>query len=147
MESLGTRFWSKVEKTVGCWIWTACKTKFGYGWFQMGRQAGPRLAHRLAYESAVGPVPEGLTLDHLCRNRACVNPAHLEPVSRGTNVLRGVGFSAENARKTHCSSGHPYSGDNLDRRPKSRRCRECHRIEERERQERRRMASALLVAA
>ena len=122
------RFWTKVEKTDGCWNWTAC-THQGYGRFNHNGSAV--LAHRLSYELLVGPVPTGLTLDHLCRNRKCVNPAHLEPVTRGENVLRGESLQAQNARKTHCPRGHLLSGENMSLKGSYRRCLSCHREEER----------------
>ena len=71
------------------------------------------LAHRFAYELLRGPIPEGMTIDHLCRTRSCVNPEHFEVVTRGENVLRGVGPPAMNARKTHCAKGHPLVEGNL----------------------------------
>jgi hypothetical protein len=116
-ETLALRFWSKVDKNgpvpehrpdLGpCWLWKAARNPKGYGIF------GKLKAHRVAYELLIGPIPERHTLDHLCRNRACVNPAHTEPVTNKTNILRGISFSAQNARKTHCLRGHPLTGDNL----------------------------------
>jgi len=106
------RYWAKVQ--VGeldeCWNWTAYRDENGYGRFSVnGRYV---LAHRFAYEALVGPIPEGLELDHLCRNRACENPWHMEPVTCQVNVLRGIGLAALNAAKTHCPQGHPYDADN-----------------------------------
>ena len=104
------RFWAKVEKTDTCWLWTAGTGGYGYGSFNPdGRRDGPRrnvAAHLYAYRLLVGEVPEGLELDHLCRNKRCVNPAHLEPVTHRENVLRGTGPTAENAKKTTCVRGH-----------------------------------------
>lgn len=113
--TLPERFWSKVNKTETCWDWIAGKNHYGYGSFAVRREGEwfRAQAHRVAYEALVGPIPEGLTIDHLCRNAACVNPAHMEPVTRGENVLRGVGPSAQHARQTHCVRGHPLSGDNV----------------------------------
>lgn len=117
-----------------CWIWLRSRTLAGYGQWTAGV-----LAHRVMYEALVGPIPDGLTLDHLCRNRACCNPGHLEPVTMAENLLRGVGPTATNARKTKCVKGHPLSGDNLYRDPRGRRqCRSCRREANREWDRRRR---------
>lgn len=134
------RFWSKVEKTPTCWLWTAAKTRTGYGRFQFEGKA--RLAHRMAYELIRGPIPSGLTLDHLCRVRSCVNPAHLEAVPLRVNLLRGMSFVADNARKTTCPKGHPYEGANLYERSsrRNRRCRACGREWMRDDRARRRAA-------
>jgi hypothetical protein len=95
----GTDFWSKVEPTGFCWNWTNAPNHNGYG--QYGSQ-GMR-PHRIAYELLVGPIPDGLTLDHLCRNKLCVNPDHVEPVTRGENARRGnLG-----RRTSLCKRGHP----------------------------------------
>lgn len=105
-----TRFWSRVDKTSSCWNWLG-RLSDGYGRFWINRE--PFRAHRVAYLLEIGEIPEGLQLDHLCRNRSCVNPAHLEVVDSRTNALRGIGPAAQNARKTHCAHGHPLSGTNL----------------------------------
>lgn len=116
------RFWSKVAKLPsGCWEWRAHTNQFGYGFFWLEPHMVP--AHRFSYEQVNGPVPSGLELDHLCRNRACVNPLHLEAVDHRTNVLRGASLQAENARKTRCPYGHEFSP-----RPSGGRiCRTCSR--------------------
>lgn len=109
----------------GCWVWTKNKDSDGYGRFPLN-DGTTTSAHRAAYETWVGEIPAGLTIDHLCRNRACFNPDHLEPVTVKENILRGNGLGARNARKTHCPQGHPYEGTNLVVRPNGqRRCREC----------------------
>src|SRR2546425_9782 len=127
------KFWAKVQKTPDCWLWTR-GTNNGYGitWFR-GR-GWP--AHRLSYELLVGPIPEGLTIDHLCRNRACCRPDHLEAVSPGVNVLRGVGPAAVHARKTHCNSGHPFNDENTRTWHGARYCRPCQAINAAKRRER-----------
>jgi hypothetical protein len=86
-------FWNKIDKREdGCWIWTAFLHSDGYGRFHTkdaNRKTIGRLVHRITYEELVGPIPEGLELDHLCRNRACCNPEHLEAVTHRVNVQRG----------------------------------------------------------
>lgn len=105
------RFWSKVDKTKTCWIWRGAY-QGSYGAFGVPGRKVFR-AHRISYELLVGLIGEGLTLDHLCRNPGCVNPAHLEPVSHRVNILRGNSGSAQNARKTHCKNGHRFTKDNV----------------------------------
>ncbi|MGO2411623.1 HNH endonuclease signature motif containing protein [Glutamicibacter arilaitensis] len=110
-QGIALRDWSKVTQSEsGCWLWTGSLHR-GYGRIQNGSVI--ELAHRHFYRLIVGKIPEGLQIDHLCRVRNCVNPAHLEPVPQKVNVLRGVGISAENKRKTHCLRGHPFEGGNL----------------------------------
>lgn len=112
-----------------CWEWTGAICD-GYGKLArtiQGRTVNYR-AHRVTYEDLIGPVPAGLCLDHLCRNRKCVNPAHMEAVTGRENTLRGEGLAAQNAAKTHCLRGHPLSGDNLlTLKSGERRCRICQR--------------------
>ena len=94
-----------------CWEWIGSRAHDGYGAFALRRKN--KLAHRVVYEHFIGPIPSGMTIDHLCRNRNCVNPHHLEAVTNRVNTLRGIGLSAENAKKTSCVHGHPLSGENL----------------------------------
>lgn len=136
------RFWEKVDKAApgGCWIWQASLFFSGYGQFQVGH--AKIRAHRWAYEREFGPIPDGLVLDHLCRERRCVNPAHLEAVTDRENVLRGDGPSARNARKTHCDSGHPFDVGNTRWTKEGRRkCRRCHAIGQQRRRDRLRAAA------
>lgn len=107
----------------GCWRWTGTVQNVGYGTMKIF--GGYALAHRLAYELFVGPIPDGLVIDHLCRVRLCVNPAHLEPVTYQENILRGRGLAAQNAAKTHCPQGHSLSGDNVRICGGRRQCRAC----------------------
>lgn len=145
------RFWAKVSgrETDGCWLWTASCNPGGYGIFRDGKQL---VAHRWSYKRLVGPIPEGLQLDHLCRVRSCVNPAHLEPVTQAENIRRGYidrgydlrysglprwqgparpGYMPQ-AERTHCPKSHPYDEANTywavrpGRRP-ARGCRACRR--------------------
>lgn len=125
------RFWAKVDKSGDCWLWTAALDRHGYGAFRTGGRH--RLAHRVAYELVIGPIPEGLDLDHLCRVHDCVNPAHLEPVTRRENLARGVGFIAREIRTTHCPRGHEYSPENTYVATGSRNCRRCTYIRNTER--------------
>lgn len=139
-KTIEQRFWEKVDKTEACWIWTGALST-GYGFFNpSAREKG--YAHRYSYEWSVGPIPDGMQLDHLCRNTRCVNPAHLEPVEPGENYRRGNGFSGINSRKTHCPGGHEYDAPNtyVDARGQ-RHCRKCRAQRQAEYKRRRRAAA------
>lgn len=116
------RYWVRGD---GCWEWLSNKTKAKGGYGRISRGGKMVLAHRFMYERAKGPIPDGLTLDHLCRNRLCVNPGHLEPVTLRENALRGVGPTAINARKTHCIRGHRLNEKNTYTKTGGRSCRAC----------------------
>ena len=118
-----------IPRDNGCMEFQGHIGKNGYG-YVMFRDHTPRLVHRTVYEFIKGPIPKGLQLDHLCRNRICVNPDHLEPVTHRVNSLRGRGAPALNAKKTHCPKGHEYTPENtyLQKRPPNdvgRICRTC----------------------
>lgn len=124
------RFWARVDKSSSdCWLWAGKLNNRGYGVLPVGRrslcEARTALAHRFAYELLVGPIPEGLQLDHLCRVRHCVNPAHLEPVTPRENTRR-----AAPANKTHCKYKHKFTPENTYRQPTTGRrcCDECRRL-------------------
>lgn len=104
-----------------CWEWTGSRRHDGYGQLRHGGVGAPlQRAHRVVYELFVEPVPDDLVLDHLCRNRGCVNPDHLEVVTIGENVRRGI---PANSHKTHCPAGHPYDTESCG----ARRCTRCDR--------------------
>lgn len=123
------RFWRYVEKgtdPADCWVWRGLVGRWGYGRFYPSSDHGV-MAHRFSYESVNGPIPDGLTLDHLCRITSCVNPAHLEPVTVAENLARGDAPPARNARKTRCLRGHEFTSENTYRsgRGRHRSCRTC----------------------
>jgi hypothetical protein len=141
------RFLTRVEIAPnGCWEWKTPSSKRCYGTFHLKDKSIK--AHRFSYQYFVGSIPEGLTLDHLCRNLSCVNPDHLELASKRTNILRGMGIPAKNARATHCPKGHPYDLFNTynlldDRDRNARFCKLCHR--EANKRYRRRLSSTIAV--
>lgn len=121
----------RIDPQTGCHIWTGSRDNYGYGIIRIGcgSERRTRRVHRVAYEVFVGPIPPGLDLDHLCRNRACRNPAHLEPVTRGENLRRGD-LSDNNGRNAWvaCPKGHPYDTANTYICPRgTRNCRACRR--------------------
>ena len=111
------RFWEKVsvQGDGECWLWQASLDAYRYGQFGYRKPTAHTMvkAHRMAYELLIGPIPEGHTIDHLCRVRSCVNPSHLEPVTCRENLLRGEGLTAQYARRTHCAQGHEFTEDNI----------------------------------
>lgn len=124
----------QIDEVTGCWNWLGHTDPLGYG--RIGKEMfGDGLAHRASYRLFVGQILAGLTIDHLCRNTSCVNPAHLEMVDKRENTLRGYGPTATNHRKTHCPRGHEFDMHNTYVNPTNgqRRCRKCHTARERER--------------
>lgn len=126
------RRWRKVIPcpATGCWLWVGKTARNGYG--VLSAYPGRGVAHRYFYSTLIAPPPRGLDLDHLCRVRCCVNPLHLEPVTRSVNLRRGIGASVTRARTaliTHCPSGHPYDENNTYFRPGTRQrdCLTCRR--------------------
>lgn len=121
------------DPTTGCWVWTASKHPLGYGHLMIGsrtdRTKRPGRAHRISYELYKGPIPEGLELDHLCRNTSCVNPDHLEPVTHEENMRRGLltEICRVRAARTHCVNGHSFEIHGFIRADGVRGCRECRR--------------------
>lgn len=126
-----TRLEAKIERTSDCWFWTGLLTHNGYGQFTY-REDGKikcTMAHRAVYRVHVGEIPEGMTLDHLCMNRNCVNPEHLEPVTLGDNIRRSPRAVSET-----CKYGHVYKEQsNFYKLKKARRCHECHATAEAQR--------------
>lgn len=141
--SVEDRLWARVDRQdpQGCWLWTGYRSG-GYGMMMRdGKQVG---AHRVAYELLVGPIPVGLQVDHLCRVRHCVNPAHLEPVTREENIRRGILAERRGAHeraKTHCKQGHEFTPESIVNRSRGGRdCKVCHRL----REERKRRAAGIM---
>ncbi len=112
--SVEKRLMDRVRVVNGCWVWQGMKNSLGYGKICIGREKRKSyFVHRVMYELKKGIIPEGLCIDHLCRNTSCINPDHLEAVTYAVNTMRGTGLGVQNANKTHCIHGHPFSGDNL----------------------------------
>jgi hypothetical protein len=120
------RFWSNVSgmgRVDTCWLWSGRVDGFGYGHFK--NQKRSLKAHRVAWTLKRGPIPAGMTLDHLCRNPRCVNPMHLEIVTNKENILRGTSPTAVNALKTHCKRGHELTPENIWTSRGKRACKQC----------------------
>lgn len=126
---MSKRFSKKVAEGTGCWNWIGASTESGYG-TMLGLNKKVEYAHRIAYQLFSGPIPDGYEVDHLCKNIKCVNPLHLEPVTRVENNRRSNSASALNARKTHCKNGHAFTPENTymraDRNQKE--CLTCRKL-------------------
>ena len=126
-ELIKARFWSKVAvlNKNQCWLWKSALAPNGYGKFSINNY--PCSAHRISFEICKGIIPEELVIDHICRNRSCVNPSHLRAVTyRINNIENSDSVAAKNINKTHCAQGHEYSKDNTKiRKSKARECRIC----------------------
>jgi hypothetical protein len=137
-KTLSQLFWERVDKSDSCWNWKGSINAGGYGVFTFGGRSGKKLyGHRVSYEIHKGNIPSNLEIDHLCRNRKCVNPDHLEAVTRSINTLRGIGpklLSQINGSKTHCKHGHEFNESNtIYRKNGGRKCRECSKNRKRKR--------------
>lgn len=133
------KFHARYTKSDGCWTWRGCLHSSGYGSFYMGRQKVS--AHRLAFVIHNGEIPDGLVIDHLCRNRSCVNPEHLEAVTQSRNVRRGL-LCADTIRLgSNCSKGHLIDEESIMRTKRGPRCRICNRNYMREYMRNRRVAA------
>lgn len=140
--TLAQRFWAKVDRpadTTACWLWTGATDGAGYGRFWVDERRRAAAAHRVAYELLVGPITPGLTLDHLCRVKGCVNPAHLEQCTAGENARRAPSAPYHvKAAQTHCLRGHEFTPANTAIHHGRRECRACAAMRERARIARRR---------
>lgn len=122
-KSLEERFWSRVNKTDTCWLWTGHLASDGYGQIYNGKSSV--YVHRLSLSFIGKTIPKGMEVDHLCRVKNCLNPEHLEVVTRKENILRGEGAAAKCARKTHCVRGHELNADNIYPGKTYRQCKVC----------------------
>lgn len=129
-KTLAERFYSKIQKTDTCWLWVGAKTSQGYGMLKVNRDTKTERVHRIALILEGIHIPDNMVVDHICRNRLCVNPKHLRIVSTGTNVLENSeGLAAKNRIKTHCIHGHEFNEQNtkliVDRGSLKRACKAC----------------------
>lgn len=136
IEILPARLAEKLSHDIdtGCWLWTASTNGNGYGYLNplRGQKKATRGAHRIVYELLVEKVPKDLQCDHVCRNRLCANPAHIDIVTARENTLRGLGLAAANSKKTHCQNGHELAGTNLIITSNGgRQCKKCLRVSQR----------------
>ena len=132
--TLLSRFLDKVspEPNTGCWLWHGSCDGKGYGRIAYEGRSFP--AHRASHILFKGPIPNGLQIDHLCRQPGCVNPEHIEAVTARVNNMRGDSVAVKASKATHCPQGHPYSGDNLGRRTtrNERFCKTCKRQQDKD---------------
>jgi len=125
---IGARLAQRLDLSADCWLWRGSHNGSGYGQIAVktdGKWA-PKYVHRMVFEALIGPIPKGMTLDHLCRTPACANPAHLEIVTEAENIRRAW---RDRPLRTHCNRGHPFTADNLLKRkrdPEYRECLTCH---------------------
>ena len=128
-----------VNLETGCWNWASSKTLHGYGTFN-DKNYKTTLAHRWSFLHFVGDIPNGREIDHLCRNRACVNWKHMELITHRENLLRGNSISTQHAKQTHCINGHEFTVENTILRKAGRDCRICHRLADKASKNRRKEA-------
>ena len=135
IEDVVANFWTYVDKTDTCWLWTRGKETGGYGQYTTGRKRGlERRAHRFAWQVLVGEIPAGYEIDHKCGIRACVNPEHLQVVEPGFNRKQGLKVARANQKaKTHCKRGHEFTDDNTYvMRDGGRQCKICRALRDKE---------------
>jgi len=121
--TIAVRFWAKVDQSGDCWLWTGSHQPNGYPKFHAAIGGG--YAHRASYVLNVGPIPEGVTIDHICNHPSCVRPDHLRLATQQENILRSTGPAAVNARKTHCINGHSLADAYIAKHSVRRQCRQC----------------------
>jgi hypothetical protein len=151
MKAIEDRLLRLSERRGDCLVWTGSLSYSGYGRIQVNSEGGNTGAHRVAYQVWVGPIPDGLQIDHLCGVRNCIEPTHLEAVTHRENLLRSGNFIARNAWATHCIHGHEFTPENTKVRDKGHReCRTCrrdrHAAEAQRRKQRRKQAREAAAA-